>query len=150
MLHSIIYISEAVGQFSVEQLSALLVKSRNNNLAANITGMLLYIQRADAEAGGRFMQVLEGEKETVQRVFDKIKQDDRHRNVLAVSEDDIFRREFETWSMGFRILKDEELELAPGYVNLNNESILDRKLSGISKPINYLRSFYQINRERRF
>lgn len=150
MLYSIIYISEAAKQLSHEELMQLLETSRVNNEAMGLTGMLLYLQRAGGQPGGRFIQVLEGEKEEVMKKFSTIKADSRHHNILIISEDDIKGRSFETWSMGFKVLKNEELNLVPGYINLNDASMLNRKLAGISKPVNYLKSFYQINMERQY
>jgi hypothetical protein len=49
----IVYVSAASEPFSDQQLKELLQKSRQNNVAAGITGMLLY-------KDGTFMQTLEG------------------------------------------------------------------------------------------
>jgi hypothetical protein len=56
--------------------------------------MLLY-------QNGTFMQMLEGEKQPVLNLYDKITKDDRHTGIHTVLEGDIEERNFEDWSMGF-------------------------------------------------
>ncbi len=148
MLYSLIYISKARKPLTIAQLVGLLEQARISNSGAGITGMLLYIQRNTAgQHEGRFMQALEGPKDVVLRIFNKISADGRHEDVLLISEDDIHQRSFDAWSMGFKALKPEDLKAIPGYLNLKNDAMLNRLLKGISKPLNYLRSFYQINQE---
>jgi hypothetical protein len=63
----------------VDGLTSLLNKSRVDNLANDITGMLLYMEgRYFSEYEGRFMQVLEGSESNVRKLFEKIAKDERH------------------------------------------------------------------------
>lgn len=64
-MFSIVYASSATTHFSPAQLAGLLAQCREHNSAADVTGMLLYKH-------GNFMQVLEGEEETVRALFTKI------------------------------------------------------------------------------
>jgi len=150
MLYSIIYISEAAVPLGTDELGLLLEQARTNNLRDDITGMLLYIQRHTTQPGGRFMQVLEGEKEVLQSVYAKIKVDERHKNVILVSGETIRHRSFTSWSMGFKMLEAKDFTMIPGYINICDSKVLLRKLSGVSKPINYLKSFYQMNQQLNF
>jgi len=142
-----IYISEATASMSTEELGVILETSRANNQRDGITGMLLYIERQSNLTGGRFMQVLEGEKEELQKALNRIRTDVRHRNVMLISEDTLVQRNFNSWSMGFKSLKADDFTLIPGYINITDSKVLMRKLKGLSKPVNYLKSFYQMNQE---
>ena len=67
------YASAATVEFSDDDLRELLAKSRSNNMAAGITGMLLYHE-------GSFLQVLEGPSEAVEHLYARIRRDKRHGN----------------------------------------------------------------------
>ena len=62
----LIYMSSATQLMSNEELLELLKTCRENNEKKNLTGMLLYGE-------GAFVQVLEGEEETVEATYDIIK-----------------------------------------------------------------------------
>ena len=112
-LFSLVYASSAVELFSTAELVSLLQCCRRNNTAAGVTGMLLY-------KAGNFMQVLEGEEETVRRLHAKILRDPRHRGVLTLTEYMIVERQFGGWSMGFRNLSDPALRGLTGYNEVLN------------------------------
>ena len=92
---SLIYASTATKLFAKEELVTLLETSQKNNVKKDITGMLLY-------RGGNFIQVIEGEADTVLELFETIKKDPRHKDVTLLSQDPIKSRQFPSWSMGFR------------------------------------------------
>lgn len=117
-LFSLIYASSAVELFSTSDLVSLLETCHRNNTAAGVTGMLLY-------KSGNFMQVLEGEEETVRRIHAKIEHDPRHRNLLTLTEHMIPERQFDQWSMGFRNLSDPALRELPGYNEFLNVPLDD-------------------------
>ena len=62
MFH-LVYASSALQPFTKPELQALLEQARQKNAKLGVTGMLLY-------KDGNFMQVLEGEKETVRKLGD--------------------------------------------------------------------------------
>jgi hypothetical protein len=107
----VVYVSAAVVPFSEPQLDALLCVSREVNRRLDVTGMLLY-------EDGNFMQYLEGSKESVTGLRDKIYADPRHRGIITVVHEERGERQFKDWSMGF---KRPDLA-APG---LANEQFLD-------------------------
>ena len=100
-MYMLVYVSSAVELFSDEELSQLLAKSRENNIARGVTGLLLY-------KDGNFMQFLEGPKEQVLEVMNKVKADQRHRGVIVLLQQEHEGREFEEWSMGFKKLQDRK------------------------------------------
>ena len=73
-----------------------------NNAQVGVTGMLL-------ECDGEFIQVLEGEKRAVRRVFTRLAEDDRHANVSILSTGLIAERDFPDWSMGCFHLSAEDM-----------------------------------------
>jgi hypothetical protein len=93
-MHKIIYYSTAVKKMSDGELNDLLTKSRIFNKSKNITGILLYLD-------GDFVQVIEGEQKDIHELFEKIKVDTRHKNILTMLDAPILEKQFSNWSMGF-------------------------------------------------
>jgi hypothetical protein len=91
-LHQLVYISKATKIFDSNGLFKILEAARNNNSHQDITGSLLY-------DGGRFIQILEGEKDTITSLYDKISKDPRHSNVKILYLEEASIRLFPTWSM---------------------------------------------------
>lgn len=91
----LIYVSSAIKLMDDQELLFLLKQSRDNNLRLGITGMLLYKE-------GNFMQMIEGEKQTVLDLYETIRKDTRHRELITIITDETDQRAFDDWSMGFR------------------------------------------------
>lgn len=94
-LLSIIYSSTATAAFDESGLDALLAQCRENNAAADLTGMLLY-------RDGRFLQVLEGPEEPLRRLMDVLATDERHTGLRVLFEEPLTTRQFPNWTMGFQ------------------------------------------------
>lgn len=116
MLITLIYGSSAVGSPSEHDLQEILEASWKNNKPLGITGMLLY-------RGGNFLQVLEGEKEVVESLYNKIKTDPRHHSVLTIFKRQIKQREFSDWTMGFVNLETLDPAELPGYSSFLSHSL---------------------------
>jgi hypothetical protein len=110
----LVYISSTRQLLSGDEIAEILFKSRRNNSAAGVTGMLLY-------KGGNVLQVLEGEEENVQRTFAKIEKDPRHFGVVRLYEKEIEKRDFPEWSMAFKDPDAEGATYLEGY-----NSIMER------------------------
>lgn len=95
MPHQLVYASAASVEFTDAQLLELLEVARANNTQLDVTGMLLF-------AEGSFLQVLEGEREVVERLFAKIECDPRHENTRVLLRAAVEERVFGDWSMGYR------------------------------------------------
>jgi len=95
---SLVYISTANRHLIDDELLELMASCHRNNKARNVTGMLLY------NGMNIFIQALEGDQEVVESLFDTIKQDRRHHDVLCLEKREIQHRDFPDWSMGFRNL----------------------------------------------
>jgi hypothetical protein len=73
-----------------------------------ITGLLLY-------RDGDFLQVLEGDAEAVEKIYDDILKDPRHTGVIRVLKQEIEEREFSDWKMGFINLDEVNPDDIPGF-----------------------------------
>lgn len=113
----IIYASSATIEFTESKLMQLLGKARQNNGELDVSGLLLY-------AKGNFFQILEGDEQKVDALFNKIEQDDRHVSVVVLDRAEIKKRAFPNWSMGFRNLESFDRSQIRGY-----NDFLDRKLT---------------------
>lgn len=94
-MYHLMYASYAKQDFSDEDLTELLIKARSNNSNLGITGMLVH-------RAGNFIQVLEGEEDTVKALYETIKADQRHAGEIIISEGEINERQFAKWAMDFR------------------------------------------------
>ena len=108
MLSQLVYVSAASEPMDEEELAELLAQSRERNARNDITGMLLY-------KDNRFIQLLEGHEEQVQKVYDSIRRDDRHHDLQLLWFRYAQFREFPDWTMGFRNIDESALESLPGY-----------------------------------
>ena len=93
MLVRLMYASRAVGSVDPETPAAILKKSRANNSASGVTGLLCC-------SSSIFLQVLEGGRMAVSRLYNRIAADPRHTDVMLLSYADIAERSFAGWSMG--------------------------------------------------
>ena len=114
-----IYASAGTTEYSENDLIELLKVSRRNNKARNISGMLLYHKMS-------FFQVLEGEREIVENLYDKIKEDKRHDMVLKLIVEPIENRSFENWTMGHARVRSRDLRKIPGL----NDCVIRRGFFG--------------------
>ncbi len=93
MLVRLLYASRAADQLGQEGLSAILKQSKCNNPKLGITGVLCFSDHT-------FMQVLEGGREAVSRLYNRIVGDPRHHDVVLLRYEEIQERRFGGWSMG--------------------------------------------------
>lgn len=105
---NLIYASSATEMLTEPALLEILEKAREKNARLGITGMLLY-------RGGNFLQVLEGEAETVRELYKVIRQDQRHKGVMLIAERPVSERNFAEWKMAFVNLQSVKPEDVPGY-----------------------------------
>ena len=138
MEHCIVYFSSSVGQLQEEDLLTILEQSRHNNSRTGITGVMLYVR-------GSIIQVLEGEKEAVEALYERIEQDQRHTDVIRVLSRNISQRLFANWTMGYETITARQLEDIKAIVNLddNQESAVEASNHSILKTI---KVFYESNR----
>lgn len=115
-MYRIIYLSSAVSPLSVEAINLLLKQSREFNIKNNISGVLFYI---DSD----FFQVIEGSKEVLITLFEKIKKDVRHKGILCVFSDNVEDNLFPDWSMGFCHSDYKKLREIAGLETINKKEL---------------------------
>lgn len=93
-MHSLVYRSVADESFELPEIYSMLSNAKDYNAEHGITGCLLY-------HNSQFLQLLEGEKQEVEKLFDKIVKDPRHHSVVVIENDESDIRLFKTWSMAF-------------------------------------------------
>ena len=113
MEHCIVYFSSWTEPFREEDLSTVLEQSRRNNNKTGITGVILYVR-------GNVIQVLEGEKEAINTLYQRIERDQRHTNIIPVLNRPITQRLFAAWSMGYETITTRQLEEIRTIVDLDN------------------------------
>ncbi|WP_397600450.1 BLUF domain-containing protein [Silvanigrella sp.] len=88
------YISSGI-DIKPEDLKLIQEKAIKNNERDMLTGILMYFD-------GIFFQILEGDFEKVSICFGKIKNDQRHRKITIISNEEFVKdRKFPDWSMKF-------------------------------------------------
>ena len=95
MLVRLMYASRAADAVDEQALAAILKKSKEKNAAGGVTGVLCFCANARI-----FLQVLEGGRGPVSALYNRIAQDERHRDVALLSYEEIGERSFSGWSMG--------------------------------------------------
>jgi hypothetical protein len=93
-LIELVYISAAREPLDARALADLLTQARRNNAQKGLTGILLHCE-------GSFLQVLEGAAETVDGLYERIREDRRHQKVVRLSRKATTERTFGEWSMGY-------------------------------------------------
>ncbi len=87
------YASRAATAIDQDGLRAILLKSKANNPALGVTGVLCFSE-------GIFLQVLEGGRRAINQLYNQIARDPRHSDVELLCFDEIGERRFAGWSMG--------------------------------------------------
>lgn len=93
MLVRLLYASRAERTLASSDIDSIVVRSRDMNPDRGITGVLCY-------SGELFMQVLEGGRDEVNRLYAEIVRDPRHREVQLLDYAEIAERRFAGWTMG--------------------------------------------------
>ena len=89
----IIYISKLTTPISCEEIESIGVVSSRNNSRINITGILVFFEKM-------FFQIIEGDDEKVDQLYNKIGNDKRHHDILRLkTEYDVEQRLFPNWNM---------------------------------------------------
>lgn len=107
----LIYVSRALKRFNAVELQDMLTHFRKNNEKLGITGLFLY------DGKGTFIQVLEGDADTVHSLFNNISLDERHSRINVLGDREISSRNFPDWCMGFKHLEESPAQGLKGYSN---------------------------------
>jgi hypothetical protein len=93
MLVRLLYASQAVGVVDATTINAILQQSRRCNPASGITGVLCHSERL-------YLQLVEGGREQINRLYARILGDTRHTGVTLLHYEEISERRYAGWTMG--------------------------------------------------
>lgn len=94
MLYRLVYVSTPAEGLSAFDIGNILDVSISNNDERRITGFL-------AHNGRHFMQALEGERDEVLEIYQRILADVRHLGVVQIVGENIAQRAFPDWAMNY-------------------------------------------------
>lgn len=93
-LTQLVYYSISSIKITMEVIYDIREISIRNNSKKNITGCLLYHDNV-------FLQLLEGENENIDNLYESIQKDKRHSTVTLIMKENVKERMFPGWSMAF-------------------------------------------------
>ena len=93
MMVRLLYVSRQAEATPDSLVESILLQSRRNNPELGITGVLCH-------GGELFLQVLEGGREAVNLLYNRIVCDRRHKSVTLLHYEEILERRFGGWTMG--------------------------------------------------
>ncbi len=94
MRYAISYVSTASPKLSEDGIEEILTRSEDKNNKKGITGLLLFSE-------GNFFQIIEGEEMRVKSLFQTIKEDQRHHNLIKLFEKPIKKDSFDGYKCDF-------------------------------------------------
>ena len=110
MLYQIMYSSRAARTLASDDLELILDDARVGNERNAVTGALIF-------ADGIFVQILEGERETLDRLLASISRDMRHRSMKVFYQCAITQRAFHDWRMAYLPVNVSEMARWTGLPN---------------------------------
>ncbi|MFC6101638.1 BLUF domain-containing protein [Olivibacter domesticus] len=120
--YQLVYMSQAVSLLSIDQLQEIDQKSNFYNPVHGITGLLLYAEgQFLSKLQGRFLGILEGSFDEIEKLTRIIQKDERHMNLIVLYLGQRESRDCPNWRLGY--LKKEN-----GTLNLNLDSFFDADL----------------------
>jgi hypothetical protein len=129
------YVSTAVKLMTDDELIDILKVARRRNAEHDVTGVLLY-------SDGTFIQVLEGEPDSVDQIFESITNDKRHKNIIKLVDGSLDKKYFPDWNMGFAAIDKDRAREITGFLNSTGE-ILDDESGNMLASI--LKTFIATN-----
>lgn len=93
-LVQLVYTSVSTSSMELGDIEKILKVARDTNKDNDITGMLCFNKEI-------FLQVLEGSRNAVNSLYQRIATDKRHDQLVILGYQELYRRDFQDWSMGF-------------------------------------------------
>lgn len=93
MLVRLLYASRATAPLEAATLDSIMEQSRRNNPRNGITGLLCHSEDI-------FLQVIEGGRDAICDLYNRIVTDTRHTQIRLLTYDEISERNFGGWTMG--------------------------------------------------
>jgi len=116
-LYRLVYYSEAADNLTIQDVKSISAKASIKNASLLISGGLLYCE-------SKFLQVLEGGIRPVNKLFETILQDTRHKNVNLIHFSRVNKREFEGWDMSL-VFFPTSRDFYPEYIKYSGDDSFD-------------------------
>jgi hypothetical protein len=116
-LYRLVYYSEAADNLTIHDVKSISAKAGIKNKSLLISGGLLYCD-------GKFLQVLEGSIRPVNKLFETILHDPRHKNVNLIEFSRVKKREFEGWEMSL-VFFPTARDFYPEYIKYSGDDSFD-------------------------
>ena len=97
----VLYVSRAVGPQTGTVTASILSTAQSHNRQHGISGVL-------CQGRGLYLQILEGERSAVHRLYSRIVADRRHSEVEMLALEEITERRFAGWSMALVNLAEDD------------------------------------------
>ena len=138
MLSQLVYVSNRKANCTTEEIEKILASCKQNNPPLNITGVLLYSEV-------KFIQLVEGDAKVIMGLYDKIKKDPRHSNVMMISYNTIKEKSFPSWHMGTRDISKTDVQFKTD-ISAEDKKVFTNILGGKEengqKVLNLLKRFF--------
>ncbi|MCC5943310.1 MAG: BLUF domain-containing protein [Bernardetiaceae bacterium] len=122
MLAQLLYVSNRNSNCTQEEIDNILAACKKNNPPLYITGVLLYSER-------KFIQLVEGDFNTLMTLYDKIKIDHRHSEVMMISCSPIKEKSFPSWHMATKKIGAETIDYSTDMTE-QDKAFFDEMLLG--------------------
>ena len=131
MPHTLCYVSSAKNSLTDLDIEHLFRVNKRNNTELGISGILVYNY-------GNFLQILEGDKQKINVLFQKISQDSRHNNIIKLIDTSTDEHIFDGYNSGFVIVENsKKLNQLKRYLNWVKEA----ELNTVDKIVNIVENF---------
>jgi len=101
-LHEVLYASTLAPESPVKVVSQIAAQARRANEASGITGLLIF-------DGMRFCQQIEGPREEVLALIQRIRLDSRHTGMEILHQGSLEARRFRRFSLGYAAVDDKDV-----------------------------------------
>lgn len=139
-LYRLVYTSVRKPECTYEEIQNILDSCKKNNPGDNLTGVLLHSKN-------RFIQYLEGDKDKVRELFEKVKGDPRHTSVNERDFSPITERIFPSWNMGY---KDADQLNFHTELSADDRSTLEKLITGqndfTDRGLTVLKLFFELSK----
>ena len=133
MIYKLIYTSKAAPGTTDSILEDILASANKNNGALGISGVLLFFDNS-------FIQLLEGDRDTVMALYNKIKDDPRHSDCDLMFEEYQDDRVFGDWRMAYVPLDQESARKLCGNMDVTS---VDQLAVILQHPSRILQHFFK-------
>jgi len=127
MIRPVTYLSIAAASLTERDAERLAAEAEASNRACGITGMMAF-------GGDLIFQVLEGPRDTVQALIQRIRRDPRHRSLQILTDETVATRDFDGFPMSFRTLDEDAIETI-GATALIDETAIPEIVAAMSTPL---------------